>query len=441
MKKKIFGNWGLKLVALFVAFGLWYVWAYSEDPLGESTFTNIQVQFLNEDILQEQNLVSEVLDRTDVVRRVTVKGRRKTLDEMRDLGANVIATADFSKMNEEDHTIPIVFSVPSRFSGPEIEITQTDGSPVVRLLVEELKSENVRVEARTTGTVREGYQIVDASTDENMITISGGTSKVDQVYCAAVLQDVSGANEDIISSGSILLFDRDGNQLNASGLQRSLFTTRITVRINPTKEVPVLYEPYGVPAEGYLTTGEVEGSLQSIRVVGSSTLLNSLDSIVIGGARSPVDITDATESKTANFNITSYLPAGVSLAEGEGDGSASVTVYIEPILERTYRIGTDKIRIENMPEDMPENILLEFQGEDETYELTLRGLKRYLDNVGDEQLNGVIDIAQWMEEAEIEEIVPGTYYCPVSFELPEGVEQVGVLRAAVSFLAEEEKPQ
>ena len=86
MKKKIFGNWGLKLVALFVAFGLWYVWAYSEDPLGESTFTNIQVQFLNEDILQEQNLVSEVLDRTDVVRRVTVKGRRKTLDDMRDLG-------------------------------------------------------------------------------------------------------------------------------------------------------------------------------------------------------------------------------------------------------------------------------------------------------------------------------------------------------------------
>ncbi len=435
MRKKLFNNWGLKLAALFVAFGLWYVWAYSEDPLGESTFTNIQVQFLNEDLLQERNLVSEVLEGTDVVRRVTVKGRRKTLDEMLDLGATVIATADFAKMNEEDHTIPIVFSVPSRFSGPEIEISQTEGSPVVKLLVEELKSKNISVEAWTTGMVKEGYQIVEAVTDVNMITISGGTSKVDQVYCAAVQQDVSGANRDIFSSGGILLFDKDKNRLDENSLQRSLFTTRITVRINPTKEVPIIYEPFGEPAEGYLATGEIEGSLQSVKVVGSSALLNNLENIVVGGARSPVDISEVTENRTEDFNIKDYLPSGVALAEGEGDGSASVTVYVEPVLERIYRIPADNIQVENIPD----TVIMEQPEEGRTYELTLRGLKRYLDQVMADQLHGTIDIAQWMEQMEMEEIAPAVYSCPVSFEIPEGVEQVGTVRAEIGFIQNEEE--
>lgn len=430
MKEKLFANWGLKLAALFIAFGLWYIWVYSDNPPGEAVYTNIEVNFINEELLQNRNLVSEVLEGTDVVAKVTVSGPMQTLDKMRSLGVSVTATADFAKLNEDDYTIPIVFSLPSQFSGSDIRINLTDGSPVVKLLVEELKSKNVRVSAQITGEVKENYQIVESRTEVNMITVSGGTSKVDQVYQAVVIQDVSGADSDISSSGNILLLDADGNRLDSGKLQRSLYTTNITIRINPTKEIPVIYEVYGEPLPGYLATGVVESTLESVKVVGNSTILNSLDSIVVGGARSPVDITDADMDHVTEFNIRSYLPAGVSLAEGAGDGNVSVRVVIEREIERTYDIPIGNIEVRNVPDgitaELPEN---------EVYKLTLEGLAANLDQVADE-LRGTMDIAQWIKETGMDEIVSGIYRIPVEFVLPEGVKERRPIEVKVTLVEE-----
>ena len=60
MMKKIFSNWGWKLVAFLIAFGLWFVVVLIENPPGEITFSNISVQLLNTDSLTNQDKVYEV---------------------------------------------------------------------------------------------------------------------------------------------------------------------------------------------------------------------------------------------------------------------------------------------------------------------------------------------------------------------------------------------
>lgn len=430
MKNKFFSNWILKLLSLFIAFGLWFVFVYFDDPIGETSFTDIQVEFLNEELLQEQNLVSEVLNRTDVVRKVNVKGKRRTLDNMKTIGVTVTATADFAKMRE-DQTIPIEFSLPSQYNSAINEIYLAEGSPVVELQVEELVPKNVRVQGLVQGTPKEGYQVTSVSTDVNTVTISGAASKVERVHHAAVVQDVTGADSDIIASGSVLLFDEDGNQLDSSMLQRSVFTTGITIRILATKEVPVEYEVYGEPGEGYRLTGEVEMEPETVKVAGTASALSSLESILVGGSGGVMDISGATESKIADFNLRSYLPSNVQLAKDE-DGSASVAIYIEPLLQNTYRIPADRIEVVNVPEgwraEKPDGI--------ETYALTVRGLQRDLARVDEEQLAATIDLEDWMQTQNMTQPAEGSISIRLSITLPQGVEQVHPIE--VSLILTEE---
>ena len=41
VKKLFVSNWGLKLISLLIAFGLWFTVVYIKDPLEEETFVNI----------------------------------------------------------------------------------------------------------------------------------------------------------------------------------------------------------------------------------------------------------------------------------------------------------------------------------------------------------------------------------------------------------------
>ena len=438
MRNKLFSNWGLKLTALFIAFGLWYVFKYLENPPGEAVFTDIRVEFVNTDILQEQNLVSEVLEDTDYIARLNVRGLRQTLDEMKSVGATITAIADYRKLTE-DNTIPIEFSVASRFAGNISSIdTPGDEPAVVKLAIEELKTRsNIRVRGLTTGEVKESYQVTDVQTDVNTISVTGAASKVDEISYAAVTQDVTGADTDIIASGSVILYDKEGNQLNSTNLQRSLYTTGITVKISATKEVPIEYQVFGEPAEGYQTAGEAHGTLESIKVAGSSSVLSNLKSIVVGGAGSQLDITGDVATRVVNMNVRGFLPSGVQLARDAGDSITTVTVPIEAEADVRYRIPAENIRIINVPE----NLTLEETDENQTYILILRGIPSVTRQLDASSFTGVVDLAAWAEEEEITELLPGTYLVPVEMRQtwPDTVSQTQILEISITLSEAEQE--
>ena len=63
MKKKLLSNWPLKIASLLFAFCLWLIVINVEDPTNTQTFTNVSVKFENTEILTEQNLIYEVLEK------------------------------------------------------------------------------------------------------------------------------------------------------------------------------------------------------------------------------------------------------------------------------------------------------------------------------------------------------------------------------------------
>lgn len=414
MKKKIFtkvfSNWGLKLLSLLIAFGLWIVVVLLENPPDTTYLRNISVKLLNVEELTDKGKVYEILDNSDVVKRVTVRGPKKVVSQLTE--SDIIATADVSKLTNMD-TIQVEFSIPKYRD--ELEITTADGDAVVKLFVEERKSANVPLKVMTKGEVKEGYQLDYTKPNENRINIWGGASKIDEVSYAAVTVDINNIDSELSTSETIRLYDKDDNLLDSSSIYKKAETMHVIVGVLATKTVPIKYEVMGTPAAGYRETGVVESSLDTVKIAGSSSVLNRIGSISIPAEL--LNITGQTEDLIQVYDIRGYLPDGVSLAKDGFNGSVSVTVYIEKEAQKKMSISARNINVMNVPE----GFIVERNDEELTYDLQVTGLEAEISLLNEATVRGTVDIAAWMAEQEMEELVPGTYDIPVDFGFVEEI--------------------
>ena len=74
MKEKLLKNWGLKIMAVLIAFLVWFLVANIEDYTITKTITGIPVELLNEDAITGQDMVYEIEQGKTV--DVKVDGRR-----------------------------------------------------------------------------------------------------------------------------------------------------------------------------------------------------------------------------------------------------------------------------------------------------------------------------------------------------------------------------
>ena len=433
MSKKLFTNWGIKLISLLIAFGLWFAVVYLEDPPEEETFVNIPVQFVNTELLTDQDLVYEVLDNTDVVKRVTVRGPKTVVSAMRSEGKNsIVAIADFANKNMSD-VIAIEFQAVTEYSGSITDIVPAEGSGELKLFVEEKDTKNVNVKVETKGQVADGYQLGTAKSEQNRITITGGKSKVEQVSYAAVTVDISGSSSDITTSEVIQLYDKDGNRLDSSIVQKSAERTLASITVLATKTVPVIFETTGEVAEGYRITGEIESSIQEIKIAGSESVLNSVNNIVVPAA--VLDVTGLTEDYTEDINLRSYLPSGVQVARDVTNTTATVKITVEQEIEQTLKMMSGNVNIINVPDD----ITFETAQDHEIYDVPVVGLERDLDSIDEAKLEAVVDVGAWLEAENIDiDTLHGTYYIPAEVELPEGVFTTAPVEIRISFTEQEE---
>lgn len=435
MKKKLFANLGIKLLSLLIAFGLWIAVVYFTDPQGDETFSNVQVKFENTELLTDQGLVYEVLDNTDIVRRVTVSGPEAVLNEMRAAGNSVIiATADFTDKNMSD-VIEIKFDVDPLYASSIKEIKASSNQ--LKLFVEEKKSKSVSLRINCTGQdeLAEDHQLTSYKADMNRITVTGGKSKVDMVAYAAVTVDVTGSDSDISTTETIRLYDENDNQLDTSLIQMNSTSTKVNVTIQATKTVPVEFSVSGEVRDGYRLTGVTESSLETIKVAGSDAVLANLTSIVIPAEE--LDVTDLTEDLVKEINLKSYLPNGVAIANDVTDWTTRVTVAIEREVEKSFKMRAGNITIANVPE----GVTYETAASYEVYDVPVAGLNGEISLIEESALKGTVDVAKWMEEENMEALNPGTYYIPADITLPEGVELTAPVEVRVTFTAKAEETE
>lgn len=409
MKKALTRNLGLKLASLVLAFVLWFLVAQIYDPKDTVTFNNIQVRLINTELLDEEGKVYEVLDNSNLV-RVTVTGPQSIVkSELR--RSDIVAEADMSKLTDIN-TIAITYYC-ENVSNDSVEIKGNHDS--VRLNVEDKTSKWIKLESNTIGEVASGYMIGNVTLDQTNIEVTGPKSAISQVDHAGVDINVTDSTSSLSANVDIKLYDADGNELTLESVKKNVNSAHMTVEVLATKEVPVEIEYMGVPEDGYMATGEVESSVPTVRIAGTASALVGISAITVPEER--MNITGQSGDLVDIINLKEYLPSNVRLANKSFDGKITATVYIEPIDTKDLTVPADNISITGVPDGME----AEVTSTAEEYNITVSGLTRDISILRDSSVTGVLDLNQWMEDNGLEELTPGNYTIPVTFNLSEDI--------------------
>lgn len=409
MKKLLTRNLGLKLASLLLAFVLWFLVAQIYDPKDTVTFNNIQVRLINTELLDEEGKVYEVLDNSNLV-RVTVTGPQSIVkSELR--RSDIVAEADMSKLTDIN-TIAITYYC-ENISSDSVEIKGNHDS--VRLNVEDKTSKWIKLESNTIGDVASGYMIGNVTLDQTNIEVTGPKSAISQVDHAGVDINVTDSTTSLSANVDIKLYDADDNELVLESVKKNVDSAYMTVEVLATKEVPVEIEYMGVPEDGYMATGEVESSVPTVRIAGTVSTLVGISAITVPEDR--MNITGQSDNLVDIINLKEYLPANVRLADKSFDGKITATVYIEPIVSKDLTVAAENISVTGVPDGME----AEITSTAEEYNITVSGLSRDVSILHDSSVTGILNLTQWMEDNGVEELTPGTYTIPVTFNLAEDI--------------------
>ena len=409
MKKLLTRNLGLKLASLLLAFVLWFLVAQIYDPKDTVTFNNIQVRLINTELLDEEGKVYEVLDNSNLV-RVTVTGPQSIVkSELR--RSDIVAEADMSKLTDIN-TIAITYYC-ENISNDSVEIKGNHDS--VRLNVEDKTSKWIKLESNTIGDVASGYMIGNVTLDQTNIEVTGPKSAISQVDHAGVDINVTDSTTSLSANVDIKLYDADDNELVLESVKKNVDSAYMTVEVLATKEVPVEIEYMGVPEDGYMATGEVESSVPTVRIAGTVSTLVGISAITVPEDR--MNITGQSDNLVDIINLKEYLPANVRLADKSFDGKITATVYIEPIVSKDLTVAAENISVTGVPDGRE----AEITSTAEEYNITVSGLSRDVSILHDSSVTGILNLTQWMEDNGVEELTPGNYTIPITFNLAEDI--------------------
>lgn len=425
VKRKILNNLGLKLLSIALAIVFWFLVVIANNPKDSVSFSNIQVNLINTELLEKGNKFYEVLESSDRI-RVTVEAPRNVVQELN--ASDIVAEADVSRLTEVN-TIPISF----RVLNDDIEILSITGSrDAVLLNVEEKASKWVNVSCDARGDVAEGYIVFNTKLDQTRIEITGPQSVVENIRNAGIEIDVTGATTNVSGNADIHFYDAEGEVVDDSDIVKNADSMHVEVQVLATKEVPVEAAFAGAPEEGYLATGVVECEPSSVMLAGTASALAEISKISI--PEKELDITDESGNVEKVVDIRKYLE-NASLADGSFNGRVTVTVHIEPVVERTLVLSQRNITLVNLPEGYEWG----FTEENETYRVRISGLDEAMATVNQNTVQGTIDIGAWMTAGNMQELTTGGYEIPVSIALPDGVSAENEISVRVNIVKLEDE--
>lgn len=408
MKNKWTANIGLKIASVFFSIVLWMVGNSIGNPTISQSFYNIPVELENTEAITDSGRVYEVLDDTDVINKVVIRGPRSIVSSLS--SENIVATADVSSISSLD-TVSI--RVTTDVHQDQIN-SITSSSDTVKLRIDNKKTKALALSTKITGSVTEGYMVGDIVTDQNLVRLSGPESVVDTITKAVAEIDVSGFTGDIGTSAEIKLYDASGNVVSDASINQNIKSVGVKVTILQTKDVPVIFSTQGEPTMGYQETGVIETDKETIRLSGKSSVLKNIDSIEIPSE--VIDVTGRKDTFSMDVDIRSYLPENVQLVQSE-DAQIHVTVYIEAETAKRLELKDSSIVVTNLPDGFEASV----SGVEETFIIELIGLSKELDHYQANSMTGMIDTEQIVKNYQLDELKEGFYNMEVDFGLTDDV--------------------
>ncbi len=388
MKKIIFNNIGLKILALLIAVIVWWVVMNIDDPLVKKTINGVSVELRNDDDLIDKGYIYEV--ESGNVIAITVWAPESVAKELK--SSDFIAYADLSQLSPLTDTANItVECVKSDVKNDIKEITSK--IQVVKLSIDNKQTAEVPVTTAIVGNPAENYVIGDISISQNKIDITGAASVIEKIVRAEIKYDVSNMMQSVNEMVTPVFYDENNNVVDTGAIQLSRNSLRLSVVINPTKWIGITINPSVTVADDYKMVG-YSLSFDQVKIAGTQESLANISAIDLPS--DAIELTDVTESQDCVVNLANYLKASYKIVSGTTE--LTVHIDIEPMVVKSYIVRKNGIAVNNLGDG------LEAQIEDSYIEVQVKAIQEVHDSFNMDVLNPNIDLKGYG---------PGEYEVPV----------------------------
>ncbi|MGB8453995.1 MAG: CdaR family protein [Anaerocolumna sp.] len=370
MKEKLTRNTGLKILSLLVAFLVWVVILNVDDPVIAHTYNDITVTKINENAIAQEGKVYDVVsgDKVDV----KVKAKRSIIENLKK--TDFQAVADLSKLSIVK-AVPIDVTVPQY--GDKVEIIQADNTMQVNL--ENLKTQQFRIDVETTGTVADGFYIKDKTSSPNIIQVSGAESVINKIQDVIVEVNVGNARESFKETGVIpKVYDKNGTLMDSGKMELSYEEVDVSVDLLNTKTVNLFIELKGTPYPGY-KYGIPDYEPKQVVIAGEQSELDKVQYIM-----GEYNVDNKNTDIEDEVNIADFIKNDVILIDD--NQTAVINVKVEKLKSKDISYNSSDIELRNLPAGLValfngnEAIQVEITGEDDALSgINKFNLKPYID--------------------------------------------------------------
>lgn len=333
-------NIGLKLVSAVLAVILWLVVVNIDNPQITVSFT-ATATIINEDIITGNDKTFEILDNSNSI-RFSVTGPRSKVEGMS--VSDFTVTADMNKIDLALGLVPVDVVADRYASQVNISVKTAN----VRVSIEDVRTQQFAIITTTSGTPMEGYAEGEVTSDPATVTISGPESLIARIDKVVASVNIEGMYSDRTQTIVPTLYDQNGGKITGSNIQIEPSTVQVKAEILQTKDIAIEYEYNGSLVSGY-SIASITCLPGSILVKGKKDALTGFDKIVI--PEEAIDLSNATKAVEKKITISSYLPEGVELVDGD-QNTVVIKVELNAAIQRTFDIPIGQIRELNLGDNL-----------------------------------------------------------------------------------------
>ena len=350
---------GWKLLSVAIAAIMWFMVINITQPVDTRSYSRPLV-IQNMESLSDRGLTAGNLEELKTMKiTVKVKAQRTALDRLSQNPEWIQASVDLSELSYAVNGDIVALPVNVSVQGGNTYGISSKSPSVVEIAVETMSNKELPVEVKLNGELEEGTYLSEPTLSTETVTVSGPASLVSRVSFVRANVDAEVITENPTIQAKLLCYDSHG--MEVSGVVLSTEEITVSYALHDMKQVPIQVELVGTPAVGYQVSS-VFCSPQYAAVTGAPEDLENLlflqmDSIIVTGL---------TSSVTETFNLTDYLPEGISLAE-EDDGIITITVEIEAQAHKQLVLPSSSLTLLGQEEgktySIPDNAHITITGE------------------------------------------------------------------------------
>lgn len=239
----------MKAICILSAIGLWLYVSYTENPEMHVWLRDVPIAYTGAEALLGKDLACLEADAPKEV-HVKISGRRSSLMRLRD--ADVHASVNYADIpNAGTYTLPIHISLPQN----DLWVSKLSESTVT-LTADALVTVEKSIAITTDGAEKLGLS--DFAASPSTIRVTGPKSILENLKASVHIDLTGGQNPD---THAVVLTTEDGDVFD----EGIVTLTPQSVSVSATRELPIVIEPAGLPADATLEKTVCEPERTTVR--------------------------------------------------------------------------------------------------------------------------------------------------------------------------------